>query len=135
MSLVLIRRSFEKKLALLTPALATAYENAAFTPVNGTPYQRVHLIPSTPDNSTMGSSLYFERGIFQVTLCYSCGIGPLSIETQAQLLRTHFKRGTSLVEEGVTVTVTDTPRVAPGFPDGDRYTIPISVPWQAQIST
>lgn len=135
MSLVLIRRALEKKLALLSPTLATAYENAPYTPIASTAYQRVNMLPATPDNSTMGSSTYFEHGLFQVTLCYPIGVGPATSETQAQLLRAHFKRGTSLVESGITVIVTDTPRVAPALLDGDRYTIPISVPWQAQIST
>lgn len=135
MSLVLIRRALEKKLALLTPALATAFENAVYSPVTGTPYQKVNLLPATPDNSTMGSLTYMERGIFQVTLCYPVGVGPAAAETQAQLLRAHFKRGTSLAESGVTVIVTDTPRAAPALIEGDRHTIPISIAWQCQITT
>ena len=134
MSLPIIRKALELKLAALVPSLATAFENAAFTPVAGTPYQRVNLLPNTPDNSIQGSATYFERGLFQVTLCYPIGTGPSAAETQAQLTRAHFKRGTSMVNSGVTVIVTDTPRVSPAMIDGDRFCISISVPWQAQIS-
>ena len=135
MSLPIIRKALEKKLAALTPAIATSFENAGYTPVTGTPYQRVNLLPNTPDNSIQGSASYFERGIFQVMLCYPIGTGPAAAETQAQLTRAHFKRGTSMVESGVTVVVMDTPRVSPAMIDEDRYCIPLSVPWQAQIST
>lgn len=135
MSLAIIRRALEKRLATLSPALETAFENAPYTPTPGTPFQRVNLLPNTPDNSIQGATTYFERGLFQITLCYAIGTGPAATEAQAQLTRAHFKRGTTMVESGVTVIITDTPRVSPALIDGDRYTIPISIAWQAQIST
>lgn len=135
MSLILIRKALEKKLATLTPALVTAYENAPYTPVTGTPYQRINLLPNTPDNSTMGTVLYFERGLFQITVCYPAGTGPNAAETQAQAIRALFKRGASMSESAITVIVTNTPRVSPAMIDGDRYCIPITVQWQSQIST
>lgn len=135
MSTAIVRKAMEKRLALITPALATAYENVTFAPVAGTPYQRINLLPNTPDNRVMGSAVYFERGIFQITLCYPQGTGPGAAEARAQVVRAHFKRGTSMTESGVIVLITDTPRVSPAFMDGDRYCIPISVPFQAQIST
>lgn len=135
MSLQIIRRALEKKLAALTPAISIAYENAPFTPAAGTPYCRVNLLPNTPDNSTMGSAMFIERGLFQVMLCYPLGVGPATAEAQAQLVRAHYKRGTSMLESGLTVLVTNTPRIAPSTVDGDRYCIPITVPWQCQIST
>lgn len=135
MSLILVRKALEKRLATLSPALATAYENASFTPVAGAAYQRVNLLPNTPDNSTQGASLYFERGLFQVTVCAPGGTGPAAADAQAQAIRNHFKRGTSLVESGITVNITDTPRQSPGYIDGDRWAVPVSIPFQAQINT
>ncbi len=135
MSIPIIRKALEKKLAALIPAIATAFENAPFTPTAGTPYQRVNLLPNTPDNGTMGSAMYIEVGLFQVTLCYPMGVGPAAAETQAQAVRNHFKRSTSMTESSVTVLVTNTPRVSPAMIDGDRYCIPITVPWQAQVNT
>ena len=135
MSLSIIRKAFEKRLAVMSPVLATAYENVLYAPVTGTPYQRINLIPATPNNTIQGAATYFERGYFQITLCYPIGSGPAGAETQAQLVRSHFKRGLSMLESGVTVLVTDTPRAAPALMDGDRYCIPISIPFQAQIST
>lgn len=135
MSIAIVRRALEKHLATLSPNLQTSYENATFTPVAGTPYQRLNLLPNTPDNSIQGSATYFERGIFQVTMAYPLGTGPAASEAQAQLIRAHFKRGVSMVESGVTVIVMDTPRVSPSMVDGDRYSTPISITFQAQIKT
>ena len=135
MSLRLIRQAFEKKLALLIPKLPVAYENVQFSPVPNIPYQRVNMLPAMPDNRIQGSANYFERGVFQITLCYPQGVGPGAAEAQSQLLRTHFKRGTALLEAGLTVTITETPRVAPARLEGDRYEIPISVAFQALIAT
>lgn len=135
MSLQIVRRAIEKRLATLSPNISTAFENAPFTPVAATPYQRLNLLPNTPDNSIQGAGSYFERGLFQITLAYPNGTGPAASEAQAQLIRAHFRRGTSMLESGVTVIVTDTPRVSPAMIDGDRYTTPISIPYQAQITT
>jgi hypothetical protein len=135
MSLSLIRQAFEKRLSLLSPALSTAHENVQFTPVPGTPYQRVNLLPAAPDNSIQGGASYFERGLFQITLCYPQGVGAGAAEAQSQLLRTHFKRGSALLESGLTITVIETPKVAPARLEGDRYEIPISVAFQALTAT
>jgi hypothetical protein len=135
MSLSLIRQAFEKRLSLLSPALSTAHENVQFTPLPGTPYQRVNLLPAAPDNSIQGGASYFERGLFQITLCYPQGVGAGAAEAQSQLLRTHFKRGSALLESGLTITVIETPKVAPARLEGDRYEIPISVAFQALTAT
>ncbi len=135
MSQALIRRAFEKRLAAIVPALATAYENRTYVPVSGTPYQRANLLPATPDNSTQGPTTYFEIGVFQITLCYPSGNGSTDIEARVQLVRNQFKRGTSMTEGSVMTLVTHTPRVAPGYADGDRWCIPVSVTYQAQITT
>ena len=134
MSQVLIRKALEKRLAAMTPALSTAFENATFQPAAGTPYQRVNLLPNTPDNAVQGAGMYFDRGLFQVTLCYPMGAGPNAAETRAQAVRDWFRRGTSLAEGPITVHITGTPRISPALMDGDRYCIPVSVLYQAQIN-
>ena len=103
--------------------------------MNGTPYQRVSLLPANPDNSTQGPKTYLEIGIFQVMLCYPINAGSNAASTKAEAVRTHFNRGTSLVEAGLTVLVTQTPRVSPAMVEGDRYCIAVSVTYQTQIST
>lgn len=129
-----IRKALEKHLAAMSPALSTACENVSFAPVTGVPYQRVNLLPNEPDNSAQGPGMYFDRGILQVTLCYPQGSGPAAAEARAQLVRDWFQRGTTLVEGDVSVIVTTTPRISRGEPDGDRFCIPVSVSYQAQIN-
>jgi hypothetical protein len=135
MSLEIVRKALEKRLATLTPSVAIAYENTTFTPVSGVPYIRVNLLPNTPDNSIMGQATYFERGIFQVMACYPLNAGTANAGDKAQAIRNHFKRGVTMVESGVTVIVMDTPKVAPAMIDVDRYSVPISISYQAQIIT
>ena len=134
MSIAKIRTAFDTRLATLSPALACAYENKAYAPVAGTPYQRINLLPNTPEDAVLGSLIYFEIGIFQVTLCYPMGNGPGTAEARAQLVKDLFKRGTSMLQGGVTVTVTRAPSAAPAFIDGDRYCVPLSMRYQAQVS-
>lgn len=135
MTIALIRRALEKHLASILPALPTAHENSHFKPVNGEPYQRANLLPNTPDDGQIGSAVYFERGVFQVMLCYPTGTGPAQAEARAQLVKQAFKRGTSLVESGVTVIVMNAPSVSSAMIEGDRFCIPVSLRYQAQITT
>lgn len=135
MSVGLIRKALEKRLSTVTPAMSTAFENISFTPVTGVPWQRINLLPNTPQDGQIGSGLYFERGIFQVMLCYPMGLGPSAAESRAQLVKDTFKRGTSMIEGGVTVIVMNAPSVAGAMIEGDSYCIPVSIRYQAQVQT
>lgn len=134
MSIQKIRSALETRLKNITPAMAVAFENVAFTPTPGVPYQRSNLLPNTPEDSQLGSTTYFERGILQITLCFPMGNGPSACESRAQVIKDAFKRGTTLTESGVTVMVTNAPSVSSASVDGDRFCIPISIRWQAQIA-
>lgn len=134
MTIALIRKALEKQLQTITPSISTAFENVAFTPTPGAPYQRVNLLPNTPDDAQIGSAVYFERGIFQVTVCYPIGNGPAACEARAQLIKNAFKRGTSAVESGVTVIIMNAPSVSSAMIDGDRFCIPVSMRYQAQVA-
>ena len=101
MSISSVRIALETKLATITPALSTAYENVPFTPVTGTPYQRAYLMPATPANPTMGDGYYREQGIFQVSLFYPLQAGPKTAADRAELIRAAFKRGTTLTTGGI----------------------------------
>lgn len=128
-----IQQALEAHLAAMTPALATAYENVAFTPTLNVPYQKANLLPASPDNSTQGSSHYREIGIFQVSLYYPAGTASGNAKARAELVRTHFKRGTTLVKSGVKTIITHTPSIHPALVDGDRYVVPVSIRYQADI--
>jgi len=130
MSISAIRSTLESALDGMTPALATAWQNVPFTPVTGTPYQRASLLLAEPDNQEFGAS-FQEQGFLQVDLCYPQSVGSNAVEARAELLRTTFKRGTSL--GGLTITAT--PEVKPAYNDGDRYVIPVRIRFHTYIST
>lgn len=128
-----IRRALETHLAAMSPALATAWENAPFTPVSGTPYQKAFMLYAAPDNSTLGCQRRREVGVFQVTLCYPTGVGNSACQSRAEAVREHFKRGTTVSHGGQSVLVTQTPNKATLGVDGDRYMVAVSIPYSADI--
>ena len=134
MSIAAVRIALEVKLAAMTPALATAWENAPYFPIAGTPYQAAYLLPATPDNPTMGDTFYREQGIFQVSLFYPLQTGPAAAAARAELIRTAFKRGTSMTSGTVTVRIARTPDIGQGRVEGDRWHLPIKIQFFAGIT-
>lgn len=132
MSAVLVRAALETALAAMSPALATAWENADYSPVVGTPYQRVNLMFAEPSNPEIGR-LYTERGILQVSLAYPLGAGPTPAANRAQLLRSTFYRGASFTASGVVTTIERTPEIAPGRAEGDRWVVPVRIRFYAHV--
>ncbi len=132
MSLIAVRAALETKLAAMTPALSTAVENVPFTPVAGTPFQAAYFMPSV-DNPTMGDGFYRVMGIFQVSLFYPLNTGSGTAAARAELIKTAFKRGTTLTSGTVTVKIDKTPEIPQGRVEGDRWHIPIRIPFYADI--
>lgn len=132
MSVAAIRAALESALAAVTPTIATAWENAEFTPTPGTPYQRVYVLFAEPANTEISRS-YMEQGFMQVSLAYPLNGGPGPAAARAELLRSIFYRGRSLLAAGVTTTIERTPEIAPGQFDGDRYVVPVRIRFFAHI--
>lgn len=128
-----IRAAFEVRLAAMAGALATAYQNVGFVPVEGTPYQTVHLLPAQPDNSEKSGN-YLKLGIFQITLKYPKGTGPGAADAHAFLIEKWFRRGTTLQKDGYTVNIIGTPAQSPELPtDENRYVIAMSIRYQCFV--
>lgn len=138
MSYVTIRQLLEVHLNSVVGALATAWENVPYKPTVNTPYQRVNLLPAGTENPVMdgawaGSGLKREVGVLQVTLHYPLNAGTSAITTRAELLRTHFARGTILVSGGVRVVIDKTPDVARAMIDDGYFVLPVSVVYRADV--
>jgi hypothetical protein len=133
MSLVKVRAALEQALATITPAVATAYENVAYSPVAGVPYQSAYLLPAATSNPTAGDGFYRLQGIFQVNVFYPLMAGNAAAATQAEKIQALFKRGATFTYGGVTVQVITTPTIGSGSMDIERWMIPIKVSWQADI--
>lgn len=133
MSLALIRSALETALANITPPISYAYENVPFTPIVGTPYAAVYLLPAKPDNIEMGPG-YTDRGIFQVNLFWPLDTGPAAATSRAALIRAKFPFASTFNAGGVTVLITGTPEVAPARVEDDLFMIPVKIPFTARIS-
>lgn len=133
MSLIKVRAALETALATITPAIQTAYENAAYAPVAGTPYQACYLMAAAPANPTLGDGFYRLQGVLQVSLFYPLMAGNTNASTQAEKIQALFKRGATFSNGGVTVRITATPSITSGSVDGERWFVPVKVSWSADI--
>lgn len=133
MSIVKIRAALETRLSAMSPAIATAWEGVPYTPVTGTPYQQVNLLIADSENPTLGDAMYRQTGILQVMLAYPPGTGPKAAATRAELVRDWFPRGLGLSSGGQNVLIDRTPSIAPALIDGDRYRVPVSIYFTADI--
>lgn len=131
MSIAKISGALEARLALLMPAIQTAYENMATNTTVGTPYQRVNILPAQTDMPGVDLVTKHERGIFQVSLCYPLNAGRGAAQTRAELLRAHFPAGLRLTQGGVTVQIDQPPSIGPGMPGTDVYMVPVSIRYRA----
>lgn len=133
MSAVFVRAALEVAVNAMTPPLITAWENVAFlSPGTTVPYQQVFVLFGKPDNVEWGRG-YREIGYMQITLKYPLQQGPAPAATRAELIRTAFKKGTSLTQSGIVVTINETPAIGNGVIDGDRWALPVKIPFHANL--
>lgn len=133
MALVQIKKALEKHLAAMNPSLATAYESVSYTPVQGTPYQRVQVIPRRPENPTFGDSYYREVGELQIFLAYPSNKGTAEVLARAELVQQHFARGTTLTEGSLNIVIQRTPQIAGCNVVGDRIIAPVIIQYSVGI--
>lgn len=134
MSAPKIRAALETALAAMSPPLATAWENTAYTPTAGAPYQRVSMIFAEPVNTEYGRG-FQQGGMFVVSLCWPQGAGMEDITARVELLRSTFYRGAAFTADGLTTTVARTPLILAAILEGDRYVTPVQVPFLATITS
>lgn len=131
MSIVLVRRALEKKLASLAPALPTAWDNAAFTPSTGQAWQRATVLRNTPRGVDLAAETTELRGFLSLNLFYPVGAGTALAEARAEQLRAHFKPVQRLTEGVVTVEFLSPVDVGTGRADDGWWHIPVNVAWRA----
>lgn len=127
-----VRAALEMALNGMSSALATAYENDSFVPVNGTPYQICSILFAAPDNSQYGDR-HQELGYMQVKLMYPLGVGTSVVNARVEMLRTTFARGNTFMSGSVTVVIQRTPEIMPGRAEDDRWAVPVIIRFFANI--
>lgn len=133
MSYEVIRKLLETQLNLAAGGVAIAFENVPYTPIDGTPFQSVNLLPGQTENPTMGDGFKREVGILQVMLNYPTKAGPQPAAARAEALRTAFKRGTTFVSEAVRVLIAESPFIRPALQGDGWYMLPVSIPYIADV--
>lgn len=132
MSQTKIRAALEVALGAMTPSLVPVWENVAYKPVVGVPYQKVTTVFAQPGNTEFGP-LHEERGYLQTQLAFPAGVGSGDAAARADLILSTFPRGRTLASGGQTVVIDRTPQVLPGFNDDDRYFLTVRIPFFAQV--
>ena len=132
MSVLKTERALIKHLNTLTPSLPTAYEGASFTPTSAT-YQRIQFRISPPDDPVLGTGYYRERIEMQIFVNTASNKGTGEALSRAELLRQHFKKSTTLTEDGMLIHILETPRIAGTIVVGDRVICPVLIPVTAEV--
>ena len=135
MSYVEAKRAIEKRLNTLSGVIATAREGMAYTPVVNTPYQRINILKAPPEDMTQGRKMTRISGIAQITLFYPAPVatGTTAPDNMAESIKAHFKPVQTLTEGSTKVFITDSATISTGFADGDRWVVPVSIPFFANI--
>ena len=133
MSNQVIRSLLETRLDTLSPSIATVKENTAYTPVKGTTYQRVFVLMAQTENPTLGDGFKRERGILQVNLYFPEFVGSGASEARSELIKTLFKRGTTMQQGQIRVQVYASPYTGPAMNSEGFFMLPVSVPFIADV--
>lgn len=133
MSIKEIRGALEAQLATLAGSVPVAWENVAFRPTIGKAFLRATLLPAQTQNPSFGGVHNRETGILQVDVYMPTGGGSAAAAAWAETIRGGFARGSSFVNGGVTVRILREPSIAHALAGSDWFTIPVSVPYLADV--
>ena len=128
-----ISAALDARLNSLSGSAPIAWPNTVFKPTKGTLYLRPSLLPVSSAQIGLGSAGLDEHaGIYQVDVYAPSGKGRNEAETKADSVADHFKRGTDLTYNGVTVRLGDTSRNE-GLIVDDRFVISVSINYSAHV--
>jgi hypothetical protein len=138
MSTAIIRQLLETQLASALSGFAIAWENARYTPTVGTPFASVFLLPAATRNPAIAADgvsgeMQEHNGVLQVVLNYPLSDGTQAFGAKADAVVAAFPVGLTLTQSAITVRVLRTPAIAPAFPKGAWYVVPVSIPYYAHV--
>ena len=136
MSDALIRAAFETRLAAWAaaqvPTIPIYYENITFTPPAGR-YARCFLMPAPAECETLNGEHRRRMGVFQVSLCMPIGVGPAAGTALAASLDPVFPMTLPMTQGGIKIFILSPMAIAPGIQESDRYVVPVSCTYRADI--
>ena len=127
-----IALALETALIAVSTGIQTAWENALFN-VPPTAYQVVTIMFAEPENPTMGSPFFRQRGYLNVSIRYPLGVGKQPAVTRAEAMRTAFARGTSFMANGITTVIEKTPAIGTGSADETHFNVNFKAYFYANI--
>ena len=117
----------------LVPALPIAFPGVAFPEVGEDKpeiYLAVAFLPNQTRRITLGSDPQQKRGIFQVDVYWTAGVGLIKPLDVAGQIIDHFKNQT-LFTSGIRITITGEPWAASPLSEDDRVKIPVTITYHA----
>jgi len=129
-----IKEAIEDFLELLEPGFPTAYENVNFKPTEAA-FQAPSFLFAEPDNRGYANDPYLQRGIFTNTLAYPINEGGGAAQAKAETVKQHFRRGTTILADGLKIIIETTPEIAGGNVEDDRYIIRVRCRFFAYVDT
>lgn len=132
MAIIEIKKAAERHLNSLTPTVPIAWEGVSFTPPTGL-YERVQFTIQPPEDPVLGKGFHRERMTMQVFCLGATNKGTAEVLTRAELIRSHFKKGTVLVEGNVKIHVLTTPQVAGTSTVSDKVICPVLIELVAEV--
>ena len=114
-------------LSTYTTTLGIAYPGIDFTPDGN--HIEARIIPNTVTQATLGDNGYNRHeGLMQITVVWATGAGIIAPAETVSEIVAHFKRGTTITRNSLTVRI-NPPRTAQPLPDGGWIRYPVIVPW------
>ncbi|HDK7323808.1 TPA: hypothetical protein PTW02_004357 [Cronobacter sakazakii] len=94
-------------------------------------------MPATPQTLDLGQTCHVYPGIFQVNVVVPVGSGTSAGRALARQVVTLFPEGQSVEGDGFTCWISARPAIYAGVlnPRNTRYSIPVSIPYRADISS
>jgi len=132
MSDQIIRQALSAHLNSMPPGWDVQWTDTSYSPVTGTPYLQEALLPAQTFQADLGASgRNRHSGIYQLTIVTPRNRLKDAEDKQTALIA-HFKRGTRLTRNGVTVTL-EAPFVGPAMQEADWIRRPLSIPYFAYL--
>lgn len=114
----------------LSPVRRVAWPGADFTPGSGEIYLEPNVIPNTTTQASLGyDGVNRHQGLFQISVWSPLATSTIPALEVASAVMAHFKRGTVLTFEGITLRINQPPSRAPALTDGAWRQIPVTIPY------
>jgi hypothetical protein len=118
----------------LSPAMSVAYPNVNFPPPTAG-YLRATHVPNTVNQVTLGTTGKNRfAGIFQVDVFLPINGGISTPMEKAGAVAAHFKRGTTLTKDGISVRIVRPPEIRPAIASAPYLQVPVIIRYQADAA-